>query len=423
MTLLFNPFQIYAIEDQFEISVSVTSAETAAPSAPSAPAGGGAGQFVYPVIYDIRVSPDVDRAVITWKTNVPTINSLKWGLSSSFETGETSEIAYGIEHSATLNSLIGDTNYYFIISAVSEFGIRTTTPQMTFRTAKIAEATLNPLWFTAKAKEQTIYLQWKNSSHPDFEEVRLVKNKGFYPSDPSDGEVIYEGGLEFFEDSDVVVGEKYYYAIFAKDKNGNYSSGLVASARIPFPGEPLEPEKPIFEELPKAPGVHPIIAALTILDFDFIQDGKKIARFSGGSVGIDGAKNLTVSLDYGKVPEVLKSILVTLAYPTDEKRIFSFMLRVNNEKTAYTATIGPLGESGRYDVRIAIVDFKNRGLKEIVGELLASVGLAKSYERGFIATGAGFIKEKLNWILLLALLFIIGRRVVIKRRRSVAGVV
>ena len=74
-------------------------------------------------------------------------------------------------------------------------------------------------------------------------------------------------------------------------------------------------------------------------------------------------------------------------------------------------------------MRIAIVDFKNRGLKEIVGELLASVGLAKSYERGFIATGAGFIKEKLNWILLLALLFIIGRRVVIKRRRSVAGVV
>src|SRR3989344_1566077 len=106
MTLLFNPFQIYGIEDQFEISVSVTSAEPAAPSAPSAPAGGGAGQFVYPVIYDIKVSPDVDRAVITWKTNVPTVGGVKWGLTNSLETVEISEIAYNIEHSATLNSLI-----------------------------------------------------------------------------------------------------------------------------------------------------------------------------------------------------------------------------------------------------------------------------------------------------------------------------
>ena len=127
-----------------------------------------------------------------------------------------------------------------------------------------------------------------------------------------------------------------------------------------------------FANVPNALNVHPDIANLTLLDFDFIQDGKKIIH-TGNTVVIDGKKNLTVRLAYNKVPQILKTIAISLADPNDQTKIFTFLLRVNDDETAYEATIAPLANNGDYRLHAIILDYKNQGLKRLEGNLRAVV--------------------------------------------------
>ncbi|OHA89568.1 MAG: hypothetical protein A2741_00625 [Candidatus Zambryskibacteria bacterium RIFCSPHIGHO2_01_FULL_43_27] len=381
---------------------SSASATTFSESASSG--GGGSGQSVAPYAYDIVIVPALDSAVISWKTNQPALSTLSWGVTSNLEMGSMTETLYGTEHSATISGLSPATVYLFSIYMVSGYGRAGVSPINSFQTLSLAEYLPNPTNFVAVPKDSSIALNWNNPIDPRFDEVRLVRGEGFYPSDPNDGEVLYEGSAEDFEDENVVIGERYYYALFAKDGAGTYSSGVLASARIPVKGETPQPEEGVFDGLPKAPGVHPEIEKLAFLDFDFIQEGKRITSFTGGGVAIDGGKNLTVSLDYSKVPEVLKSVVITLVHPADSSKTFSFLLRVNPEKTAYSATIGPLGDSGKYGLRIAIVDYKNRGLKEIVGDLFASAGVLYTGDSWRNALVLFITEHFINILLLLILL-------------------
>jgi len=75
---------------------------------------------------------------------------------------------------------------------------------------------------------------------------------------------------------------------------------------------------------------------------------------------------LTASIAYEKVPEVLKTIMVTL---TSGEKVFSFLLRANKEKTKYEAVITS-PDPGVYPLTMNILDYKNQRLKVIKGELI-----------------------------------------------------
>lgn len=378
--------------------------------------GGGRSQVNSPVIYNVVVAPTQNSVVITWQTTQPTAGSLSWGNTSSLEMGIDSQSIYSTNHSVTISSLVAGADYFFTILAQNGYG-RTTQFTSQFTTNIFVQSFPNPTNFVAKPNEKDISLSWVNPRDNAFEEVRVVRGNGFFPNDPYDGEVVYEGDANTFTDTNTEVGKQYFYTIFARYQGGEYSSGSVSKARIRVPGEPEVPtEDDIYESLPQAPNVDPIIAALRFLDFDFIQDGRKITALGNGDrVSIDGNKNLTVSLDYTKVPEILKSMVVTLSYPDDPSRTFSFLLRVNKEKTLYTATIGALGQSGTYGVNIAIVDYQNRGMKKISGDLVASTLQAFGEDKRLIA----LIRETLfNVLLLLILLLIVYKalRTVFKKK-------
>ncbi len=369
--------------------------------------GGGSGQYMYPVIYDVSVVPGETSAVVSWKTTQPTLGTVAWGLSSNMEQGLVSETSYAVDHQLTLGNLLPGTEYFFSLEVLNGYGLTASIPEGRFTTSPVSEYGVNASSFKATPETNSILLSWVNPTSAFFGEVRIVRGENFYPSGPTDGSTIYEGRSLEFRDTEVISGKRYYYALFAKDTSGAYSSGLLSSARIALPGEPIEETPPVFEELPQALNVHPVIESLSFIDFDFIQDGKRITTLSGKNVAIDGSKNLTVSLDYKKIPEVLKSIVVTLRHPSDSTKIFSFLLRVNEEKTAYVATIGPLGDSGTYGVDIAIVDYKNQGLKKIVGNLFASANVAYEGAQGFFAVIFAVILDRILFILLLIILFLL----------------
>lgn len=235
--------------------------------------------------------------------------------------------------------------------------------------------------FTAESHYPSILLTWINPVGFSFDSVRIMRSDKFFPNDPFDGELIYEGSLESVIDNNVKDGVVYYYSIFSRSTRGEFSSGSIAFSQLIKKEDQISTttggvSKPIitnrdpFINIPIISDVSPKISNLKLSDFDFIQKGRKLTVI-GNTINIDGQENLLISLDYNKVPEVLKTIAITLASPDDPTMVFSFLLRVNPQKTAYEATIAPFGKSGVYGMSITILDYKNQGLKRLKGELTA----------------------------------------------------
>lgn len=226
--------------------------------------------------------------------------------------------------------------------------------------------------FIAIPNKKDILLKWTNPGNLNLVSFKIVRSDKFYPIDMNDGETIYEGNDNNVIDHDVVSGVKYYYALFTKNINGQYSSGVLTSAIIKRIGDnsytPVA-SKP-FEDVKMANNISAVFKELTLADFDFIQQGK-IINHSENIIPIDGKKNLTVRLKYSKVPEILKTIAVTLTNPDDQSEVFTFLLRVNKTKTYYEASIAPLKRSGDYKLNLVVLDFQNQGLKKLDGNLKA----------------------------------------------------
>jgi len=214
--------------------------------------------------------------------------------------------------------------------------------------------------------------------------------------------VIYEGRAERFVDEDVVLDKTYYYTAFGRDFTGNYSSGAVTDARLLRPGEkPTLPQ--LFAGVLKLPQemIDKLLQKLSLLDIDFIQDGKKLSVVEN-TVDIRGDRNLTISIDYEKVPEILKTIVVTMFDPEDKAKTFSFLLRVNADKTAYEANVAALERPGMYQFSLAILDHKHQGLALLAGTIFSKVPDLVSGNSAAQADVKNFL-----WILLLILALIV----------------
>lgn len=333
----------------------------------------GGGSIELRLLYFI-VEPETTNATIRFGTNLEVLSSVSWGLTPDYELGTLSSALYLKDHSVKLEELRPNTKYYFKVKLLDGYGRVRTIDNQEFTTLGIPNILPPENVSNLKATPDTkvITLTWQNPN-TNFDSVRIVKSDKFYPRDPSEGQVIYEGTGEQFVDQDVVKDTTYYYTAFTKDANGNYSSGAVADAKLLNAGETAK-TRDLFGGILTLPKelINPIINGLSLLDIDFIQDGKKLPVVSD-TVNIKGDRTLTISIDYDKVPEILKTIAITLYDPVDSEKSFSFLLRVNKDKTAYQAVVGALERPGNYRFGIAILDLKNQGLKKLAGVLVATV--------------------------------------------------
>ncbi len=245
----------------------------------------------------------------------------------------------------------------------------------------------------ADMDKKQIELKWQNPTDQDLKSVRILRSEFFFPINPQDKGMIFDGRKEFFIDKDVEEGKNYYYTAFSYDYAGNFSSGALISAGLKIKEEiakePSEIEKipfkkmPPFEKLPETPEEEiPLsVKNLTLKDFDFFQNGKKINILDDEIINVNSEVSFTISIDYEKLPEVLKTIIITLEKPSEENsavklrkyayakgKYFSFLLRINSDKTAYQAIIQP-PEIGHYPLTIGILDVKNQVSKKIYGIL------------------------------------------------------
>jgi len=393
---------------------------------PSPPSPGGVS-FLVPEfsISGVSTDPSVTGVVVSWTTTTPSVATLVWGTEGVYGKGQLTEISSVTEHSVSIDGLSPGTQYALSLRATDVYGRVVTVEGILFRTDRILDMTspANVSDFTATYRDEGVDVSWNNPPDADFKRVRIVRSDIFFPEDPYDGLVVYEGRKEFVRDTWIHQGTTYYYAAFAEDDSGNYASGALARVRIPELEEGSEDEEEgddVFDDgeiLPTEETIPEDLRNLSFDDFRFIQFGKDVVR-RGDTIMVDASGNLQISLGYDAVPEVLKTIGITLTDSDDSTKTFPFLLRREKEEEAYAATLAPFARPGIYRVSATVLDYKHQVLKKFEGKLVVP-GIMGSEENPMFVGLCAYCTEELNgwrfllcygWIALLLILMLLLRR-------------
>lgn len=343
--------------------------------------------IIPPAIYGLFIEKITQNSAdISWKTDKKALCKLFWGRTQEYTEEIISGVEFIFEHSVKIKGLSSETIYHFKVVCRNVSGYESETKDQAFTTLTQPDIAppANVSNFEAIPGNSQITLKWKNPSDSDFKAVRIVRSEKFYPRDPWEGKLVYDGRETLFVDTGLTNGIRYYYTVFSYDFAGNFSSGAIASAvprlRPPPPPEEITAEKECLEAgyywydnachlEPKLVPAPPEVEKIKLSDFDFIFQGKKLPLIEENKIEVKTGEPLTISIDYEKVPEVLKTIMVTLE---KDGKFFSFLLRINKEKTAYLAALMLPEEPGIYPLTITILDYKNQAIKKITGQLIVS---------------------------------------------------
>lgn len=349
-------------------------------------------------ILSLEILPQRDSVIIRYTTKNHVRSVAKWGRGISYELGSLSENIFNTQHEIKIVGLIPGSRYQFILEGENKFGRYGVMHVGTFVTLE-PEDTFPPGNVTnlhAEREGDTVTLSWANPEDADFTKVRVVRSDKFYPSDPVDGWVVYEGRDSSVRDTEGASLEgRLYYTIFSYDALGNISSGAVVS---------LSPqsETSVSEDVIVDPTLNEI--SLQFNEIQFGQEGV-LAVTENGQVAIDGTKQLTIAIPYDRLPEHLKTILVTIHDSQNSTRSFNFLLRANKEKTAYISTVAPFGTSGNFPIMISIFDFKTSQIGYTDGTLVSRINIHREPDSSGIT---GFMKV-VDWFsIFLIIVFVIG---------------
>ncbi|PJA33204.1 MAG: hypothetical protein CO185_00130 [Candidatus Zambryskibacteria bacterium CG_4_9_14_3_um_filter_42_15] len=397
-------YNVSAVDDALNESLRSATTTARTLSSPQTPSGSTS-----PLLYNFSIIPTDTLALIKFDTTVAVKVSISWGTDTNYDSGTLSLDTLSSNHSFLLSGLSPARTYFLKINLTRQDGYVVTYEDIVFSTLQLPNVLTLPnvTDFQAVANDKDISLSWVLPNDPSIVGVKVLRSKEFYPSSVSDGELIFDGIGTGYRDVAVEKGIRYYYTIFTRDLSNNFSSGAVADVYILLPGEVFEPVFPL-ENIEIVGNVDPIIAALKLDDFLFIQDGK-IISVGLNQVRIDGDKNFTVALQAYRVPQILKTIAVTLATQGENPKYFTFILKINKDGTRYEAVVAPLGVTRTYVLKITVIDFKNRGLKKLEGLVIVSSQMAldalNMEDKKALVYGVGFIL-----VIILLVVFLKSRR-------------
>lgn len=89
-----------------------------------------------------------------------------------------------------------------------------------------------PTSLVATLTGSSVLVSWLNPPPGEFSEVVLRRKTGSAPSSPTDGQELYRGTGNQHRDSNIATGQTYYYAVYAKNNAGSYSTPAVAKVVV-----------------------------------------------------------------------------------------------------------------------------------------------------------------------------------------------
>jgi hypothetical protein len=365
---LYN-YSVYAFDNFFNLSSTSNVLATSTLAIPSIPDSMTATSSkptqttLTLVLQSIDIETKENSANLSWQTNLPSQYRIRWGRTDTYNGGYIFSETYLRTHRTNISDLEPGTIYYYEILGETPAGIVTVIKSGQFQTTtkKQSLAVENVSRLEGVAEGDDVRLSWQlPKSITDIASVRVVRSHLNFPTDVYDGVVVYDGlGSSYLDKKALSINSPEYYTVFVVSTDGTISSGAVVvvfrkekgadnglastSAVIATPSIKLTPDVPLF-------GLDVNRISIRQLDqvFTFLSDKINLADHAP----------FVLSLPYDALPRNLKSIIVTLLDPTDHRYSYSFLLRINKDRTAYEATIAPLNVIGVSKIQIEIFDFE-----------------------------------------------------------------
>lgn len=189
---------------------------------------------------DIAIKPIDSQSVrVDFAMSQPVVATIFWGETTDYELGSASHLLLSQHHNFIIDELNPGSRYFIKIEVRGILGNRAVLGPYTAQTG--LSSPVNPYNFSGFSVADSIILSWQYSDFANTSVVRLLRSEKGYPKDPFDGQLIYEGVATAIKDYDVVVGKRYFYALFSVVES-SYSSGVVTSVLYQRDEMPLLPE-------------------------------------------------------------------------------------------------------------------------------------------------------------------------------------
>ncbi len=404
-------YSVRAFDPSFNYSSSsnVLSATTQDNPPPSAPGDDGPvnATAARVVLDELRIETGVSTTTFFIETARPARFEVRWGRTGAYELGYVVNDRYVSSYETTVTDLEPGTTYEYEVIGYTQFGKAFVLKQGKFTTSGVTtvQAPPNVNRFVATREGVDVQLNWSMPTEGEEYTVRVVRSHLGFPAHMSDGAIVYQGDGQSVADDDILTRySPVYYTAFVIDGAGNVSSGAVAVVYAgggigTDPGTqwvPISTEQEAYAST--SPSLPPGTRMPDVSEIFVIQNGVK-KSFADQLLALNSTDTFILSIPKDAVFESLKTIIVTLTDPTDSKQTYSFLLRLNKDKTAYEAVLSPLLVEGTSRCRIDIYDYKSA----VVGTYIKAILFSDTGEKVVVPVFPDLIITKGLPIILLVL--------------------
>jgi hypothetical protein len=312
-----------------------------------------------PTLRSLDIVSDARSATVDFSSFGPTVYQIRFGRTTAYELGSVSGSIFSQTHRSLLSRLEPGTTYELELSLTNNYGITRVVARRTFSTAQ-ALITENPFSVTnlrAVVNDDIPTLSW--DTPPQFVGVvRVVRSHLFYPQNPTDGVVVYEGrGTSFSDEPILRQRSPYYYSVFVMAPDGRVSAAAVVMVE----------SKQAAHSTPAS--VVPSVASTSDTSFP-VSLGMTIDASNVFVVTADATTPLTnlvmlpinvpvsIFVPRQAVPATLKSILVSIEDPTNNNAVTVYLLKLRGDGTAYEASFMTSSVVGEGRWRLEIFDYE-----------------------------------------------------------------
>lgn len=366
-------------------NVVVPLAPTTTPTVSASPAQGTIARVV---LESFNIQPGLSTTSINLVTAMPARIEVRWGKTASYEIGYVVNEIYNKEHPILLSDLEPGTKYNYEIIGYTPYGTQTVLKSGWFQTLEKINKTTAPAnvnRFSAQSVENNVFLSWQLPSDSNFAYVRIVRSHLGFPDYPQSGAVVYQGdGTEFLDRDILNLYSPVYYTAFVYDNFGNVSSGAIALAygskggsesgfindlgggedRVNVGNNPVK-DKVLDLPVVTTEATSSIDTKRVTVDMKMpqpaeitiLQLGKEFS-LADQSITLVENESFIISVPYSAVAGNLKSIIVSVLDPTDNRKAYSYLLRINKDQTAYEAVVAPMLVVGSSQIKLSIYDYE-----------------------------------------------------------------
>jgi hypothetical protein len=356
--------------------VSTTTFSAVVPTTTPQQGSGGLATMARLQLESFTVTPSTNGAKFDFATNRPTRFILRYGLDSVYEDGTVESPVYKDAHSTSLFPLDPGSTYQYELYGYDRFGAEVLLSDGSFDTAALPDsiAPTNATNFSATPIGDDVFLRWGNPRDDDFVYVRVVRNHLFYPLNDSDGFLVYQGLARSVTDVGALTEfDQQYYTIFTYDASGNVSSGAITSATALLPNEEAAPDQEVpststsTEQETDNDSQGQVSADAIVLYASSVQVFQADSRqsLSDRSVLLDSRLPYEIFISAEAVPNNLKTIIVTVVNPSNQRSASTYLLTLNSDQTGYSALVPAPMVVGSSRLKVEMIDYTLSSIRTI----------------------------------------------------------